>query len=168
MKLISMTDFVLEIEKEDYQVVAWKTKITAIDRIFSYANFLKQPLKLEMFVPCDEDGNVLEEPKYYKFYTGFNFIEESFFNNFFDDKDESDFILWNISCARYQQEKEKVLFKGCSVCKSEMSENVYKIRNKNFDLVSGVTYKELVLSLENFTIEKLVFYDIDLSENIKF
>ena len=28
----------------------------------NYANFLKQLLKLEMFVPCDEDGNVLEKP----------------------------------------------------------------------------------------------------------
>ena len=28
-----------------------------------YAKFLKQPLKLEMFVPCDDEGIVLEEPK---------------------------------------------------------------------------------------------------------
>ena len=31
-------------------------------QIFKYAKFLKKPLKLEMFVPCDEDGNILEEP----------------------------------------------------------------------------------------------------------
>ena len=29
--------------------------------IYNYANFLNQPLKLEMFVPCDEDGNVLAQ-----------------------------------------------------------------------------------------------------------
>ena len=35
-----------------------------IDKVWNYAQFLKQPLKLGMFVPCDEDGNVLEEPVY--------------------------------------------------------------------------------------------------------
>ena len=29
--------------------------------ICAYANFLNQPLKLEMFVPCDEKGNVIED-----------------------------------------------------------------------------------------------------------
>ena len=32
------------------------------DPIF-YAKFITQTLELGMFVPCDEDGNVLEEPK---------------------------------------------------------------------------------------------------------
>ena len=56
MKLISMTDFVLECyEKNDnYQNIA--------DDCLLYANFLKQPLTLGMFVPCDDDGDVLEIP----------------------------------------------------------------------------------------------------------
>ena len=69
MKLISMTDFVLQIEaevgKEDYQVVAWQTKIYGYDRINKYANFLKQPLTLGMFVPCNDDGNILKVPLNY-------------------------------------------------------------------------------------------------------
>ena len=60
--LIPMTDFVLrinEIEKEvDQFFDSWRMKQLRI--IENYAKFLKQPLKLEMFVPCDEDGNVLE------------------------------------------------------------------------------------------------------------
>ena len=32
--------------------------------IYNYANFLKQPLELGMFIPCDEDGNVIKS--YYK------------------------------------------------------------------------------------------------------
>lgn len=55
MKLISMTDFVLEQELnlcDDYK--------KSYGKMVKYANFLKQPLKLEMFVPCDESGNVLE------------------------------------------------------------------------------------------------------------
>ena len=53
MKLISMTQFVLE---QDLTIIENRFKIK------NYANFLNQPLKLEMFVTCDEDGNVLEEP----------------------------------------------------------------------------------------------------------
>ena len=60
MKLISMTDFVLQCNNK------WHNdKISTAEmckKITSYANFLKQPLTLGMFVPCDDDGNVLEEP----------------------------------------------------------------------------------------------------------
>lgn len=61
MKLILMTDFVLEqteLNKLD--------KISVFDfalRVKNYAQFLKKPLTLGMFVPCDDKGNVLEEPK---------------------------------------------------------------------------------------------------------
>jgi hypothetical protein len=54
MKLISMTDFVLE--QNNF-------KVFRNQQILNYANFLKQPLELWMFVPCDENGDVLEEPK---------------------------------------------------------------------------------------------------------
>ena len=52
-KLIPMLEFVSYIgnrkEHETYE------KDLAV--IYNYANFLNQPLKLEMFVPCDENGN---------------------------------------------------------------------------------------------------------------
>ena len=53
MKLKSMKDFVLEQEesKHDSETSFW--------RCLKYANFLNQPLELGMFVPCDEDGNVI-------------------------------------------------------------------------------------------------------------
>ena len=53
-KLISMTDFVLEQRLKHSE--SFKSKV------YAYANFIKKPLTLGMFVPCDEDGNVLEEP----------------------------------------------------------------------------------------------------------
>lgn len=62
IKLISMTDFVIQNEN--------MVKTTEIEmskdlyNLAQYAHFLKQPLKLGMFVPCDEDDNVLEEPVY--------------------------------------------------------------------------------------------------------
>ena len=36
------------------------------DVTYKYAKFLGQKPTLGMFVPCDEDGNVLEEPKNFK------------------------------------------------------------------------------------------------------
>jgi hypothetical protein len=69
MKLILMTDFVLTpmltlvskkvLDKlEPYQYHNYSHSMN-----IKYAKFLKQPLELWMFVPCDEGGNVLEEPE---------------------------------------------------------------------------------------------------------
>ena len=58
-KLISMVEFVKEIDHRvnTGELKEWKF----VDCIRRYANFLNQPLTLGMFVPCDEDGNVLED-----------------------------------------------------------------------------------------------------------
>ena len=63
MKLISMTDFVFE-QKNFWNGNEFEFEELGKDCV-KYANFLKQPLKLEMFFPCDEDGNVLEMPVNY-------------------------------------------------------------------------------------------------------
>lgn len=57
-KLVSMTDFVLE----QMENVMLDGTGSVCARIGNYANFLKQPLKLEMFVPCDDEGNVFDKP----------------------------------------------------------------------------------------------------------
>ena len=57
MKLISMTDFVLEQGKKPNNS---DFRQRFVVKVLNYANFLKQPLTLGMFVPCDDDGNVLE------------------------------------------------------------------------------------------------------------
>lgn len=80
-KLISMVDFCLEQRKthtgdfEDY-----------CDLICRHAKFLKHPLTIGMFVPCDLSGNVLEEKKP------------------FQDK-----------YYEYQEARERCLFKGFEV-----------------------------------------------------
>lgn len=59
MELISMTDFVLE------QSESIKSDMIGygefIDKVVNYANFLKQPLKLEMFVPCNDSEKAKEK-----------------------------------------------------------------------------------------------------------
>ena len=98
MKLISMTDFVLEqsekIKKEKYGIESYYNTMQVS---INYANFLKQPLKLEMFVPCDEDGDILHEPEDY---------EQRLPNMMTEYNDE---------VYRYKQAKSKVLFEGFKI-----------------------------------------------------
>ena len=87
-----MTDFVLSDKVKSALEYEESYKI-----IRSYANFLKQPLKLEMFVPCDEEGDILEVPTNY---------ENRLLNMMTEYNDE---------VYTYNQAKEKVLFEGFKV-----------------------------------------------------
>jgi len=62
MKLVSMTDFVLELCEDTGGSYGWAIS-QSWEITVNYAKFLKQPLELWMFVPCGEDG---EELKYCK------------------------------------------------------------------------------------------------------
>lgn len=120
MKLISMTDFVLEQEKKwNYESTGIENSIRKYkDVVFSqykYANFLKQPLKLEMFVPCDADGNVLEKPEEH-FPTGNNNLEEQIF----------------AKQKQYQKAKEKVLFEGWFI---HFEDCVFKLKDGCFSII---------------------------------
>jgi hypothetical protein len=57
-----------------------------------YSKFLKKPLEKWMFVPCDVDGDVLEEPYNYQEYLNGNNL--------------------NTLCEEYQQAKERCYFEG--------------------------------------------------------
>lgn len=90
--LQSMTDFITWVDEKR------NGNGGHYDIIIRYKNFLKQPLKLEMFIPCDENGNVLEEPKRWNDYLQF---PDSFDGN----KEWGE--LYN-----YELAKERVLFNG--------------------------------------------------------
>ena len=60
-----MTDFVvgaLGFKKSMYYEYNVNDNDKALSKIENYSKFLKQPLTLGMFVPCDLDGNLLEYP----------------------------------------------------------------------------------------------------------
>lgn len=94
-KLVRMTDFILE--SDDLQGIK------------KYAEFLRQPLTLGMFVPCDRDGKPLEEIKWIKAkqevlfegfewngeyaYDGLNYVDEEFIERGFEIED---IIDWNL------------------------------------------------------------------------
>lgn len=115
-----MTDFVIERDNNDLNE-------KVIESIFKYAQFLKQPLKLEMFVPCDDDGNVLQEPKV-RFDGGY-------------DIDEAEI---------YQQAKEKVLFEGFEYMKKASVSDCVWIKDTetrfHIDTKYGTTIEHLVKS----------------------
>jgi hypothetical protein len=58
--LLPMTDFVIEYYSHEGYADLHTLKV-----MNNYAKFLKMPLSLEMFVPTDQFGTVLKEPKNY-------------------------------------------------------------------------------------------------------
>ena len=103
--LIPMTNFVFAIKEKEPKAKNFSSfseisnyEKESYKKIINYAKFLKQPLKLEMFVPCDEDENVLGEPEIYS-----QWVRE----NFNDELENEERIN---QCKDYHQAKEKVLF----------------------------------------------------------
>jgi hypothetical protein len=135
--LITMTDFVLEqIELNNKEI---NDDTRTLDIIDNYANFLKTPLKLEMFVPCDEDGNVLITP------TEFNPI------------------YWS---EQYKKAKEKVLFDDFEV---KNHSNFKKSICTKSNIFHVFCYQDdrWVLSKGIKIIEDLARFNLELTKNFK-
>lgn len=100
MILKSMTDFVLELRETptfDTDQGDWYCmELDKLNKIRNYANFLKQPLTIGIFIPCDENGSVLEEP-----------IECDCLTQY--DKECCGMFF---KCKEYAKAKERCLFEG--------------------------------------------------------
>jgi hypothetical protein len=86
-KLLPMTDFVLNVNVQDTM------DLDAAEIYRNYAKFLKQPLTMGMFFPCDENNNPLE--MVFPLFDGTNQIE----------------------LIEYHGAKDRVLFKGFTIVK---------------------------------------------------
>lgn len=62
-KLVSMTNFILETAFGYGN--EFMTAQQFCNKVIKYAEFLKQPILIGQFVPCDLDGNILEKPNNY-------------------------------------------------------------------------------------------------------
>jgi len=155
-KLISMTDYVLEqkrptasedLNEADY----YYQECEVLQNICNYANFLKQPLELWMFVPCDENGNILEEPNHLDYKLKNQFNELVFTSQAKQNKYHSDF-------DKYQQAKDKVLFEFKDFEFEGVSDGVWYFLPKNKDL-------EPFGIIEGANVEYLIkaFDDVDLT-----
>ena len=92
-----MTDFVLQQNLDRANILSHHNVISKFKNINRYATFLKQPLELWMFVPCDEDGNVLEEPESLKGYY---------------ETDKEGMETERKLREQYQKAKERCMFEG--------------------------------------------------------
>ena len=143
MKLQKMTDFVLNINKllpkhPDQFFDSWQNR--KISLINNYANFLKQPLKLEMFVSCDEEGNLLEE--------------DLFKNN----KNVS--TLKPFERISLEKAKEKVLFEGFEIHYRDSETIILSDKNNNLIEFKTNGYIYALYEYISNTIEDaLFFYD---------
>ena len=161
-KLISMTDFVLKrAEKSILPLTIEETfkngaKIT--NEIFDYAKFLKRPIELGMFIPVDEDGEVL----YPEYVGGKEVIYDSSVQDYMMDK-----------VLEYNEAKEKVLFDGFkSISRFKITSgfeeiSILKYNNGNTQVyVTDFTQEEPKEYL-CYTIEDLIQFNLKLSDNAK-
>lgn len=136
MKLISMTDFVMQ------QNMHYANKYIAIEKlqlnILNYAMFLKQPLTLGMFVPCDLDRNVLEE----------------------DIQTEVEWYLtaeekqdYDLKRDIYQEAKDSVLFEGFVIDGQNAFTATVGNGRMNYDLKQVEAYALTIENLVNDNLE---------------
>ena len=148
-RLKSMTSFVLQQDITD---------IKQRDSIVKYANFLKQSLKLEMFVPCDndEEGDILEEPTDY---------EKRLLNMMTEYNDE---------VYTYYQAKAKVLFEGFNLNQKDFSklESIFCLTKECFQITFFTKEKGCFMdnlktnkTYEIKTIEDLIQFELELTES---
>jgi hypothetical protein len=111
---------------------------TALDRFKKcgrYANFLSQPLKLGMFIPCNDVGEILEEP-----------IAPA-------QNARSGKTHYQNQLKEYQKALDEVIFDGFEMCQNLKSyECLY---NRELNIHIPVRFK-------NKTIESLIPYKLKL------
>lgn len=132
-----MTDFVLKTKEETPYLYVSYNSFDFNKKVVSYAQFLKQPLILGMFVPCSDKGDVLEKPKsilIYQMQCGECSEDEMRINR------------------EYLEAKERVLFEGFKLC----------TRDKNTLCVENDFH--LILNHQK-NIEDIVKYNITLTKS---
>ncbi len=115
----------------------------------NFDNFLEQPLKLEMYVPCDNDEEILK-PQYI---AGKEVIYNELVEEFVMDK-----------VKEYNEAKENVLFEG--FCINGEDENIITLEFENTWIEFYKEHK--VFMCDNYVlinVEDLLNYELQLTEN---
>ena len=155
-KLISTTDFVLE-QKEYIKEVdklsffEIQIKINEFyDKVVHHTTQMKRPLEKGMFIVCDDEGNVLEEPKESNYNLGD--IHAGYFK---------------LDVDKYQQAKERILFKGF------YSTDENTVSNGEIKIIFGNLITLFIhgdngyggISKSNMIIEDLVDYNLTITDD---
>ncbi len=135
MKLISMTDFVLE-QAEKCSIHDRSGHFHILMR--DYANFLKQRLELWMFVPCDKEGRVIKCLE--------NIVE------YYVEGEQGKYFLQD---EQYKKAKERVLFENIKTVHLDQADD-YEV---TVELIKGYGF-EIDL---NGTVEEVIFAALELT-----
>jgi len=149
MKLIENTEFGLQCKSKEKE---FKTRLEYLDwyekKRNNYDNLLNQPLKLEYFVLCDDEGNVLEEPNKHEYFGGIK--KETF------------------AYQEYKRAKSKVLFDGFDVLQlnqREDNEVFLHIKIEKMYFSCWFKYGKVSEYNEEKTIEDILKLNLTLTPN---
>jgi len=160
MKLISNTSFGIICKSREKE---FKTRLEYLDWYEKVRNnldnFFVESITLGMFIPVDEDNNVLEEPKPIYSFSSFDDCEDLDYNE--------------TECETYKKAKENVIFDGFEVYKDNKKEVVLCFKSNGFDceLTYEKSNKLFRLSFSPYyqdhllTVEELIFLDLTLTNN---
>ncbi|MCT3835896.1 hypothetical protein HZQ15_18800 [Elizabethkingia anophelis] len=153
-KLIPLSDFVLKTVHTPNinEAICWEQTEERLQKIYKYTQFLKQPLALWMFVPCDQNGNILSEPQMIEKRLGF-------------DETEIDYNYAEVEV--YKKAKERVLFEGFEIEQSKSRIGFYLAE---YNCIDYSIIKNNFSSPSKYltTIEDLIIYSgLTLTETAK-
>lgn len=155
-KLTSCTDFVLEQVQERNKEPEYDS-FEFMEKVSRYASFLKKPLTLGMFVPCDLDGNVLEEPKGVKCCGGIM--------NDCDCRGELQYDPEEV--YEYQEAKDRVLFHGFEFVKKKFINSEYDYLSNGDIYIFSFWENKWQLNDLFKTVECLIKFEVVLTESAK-
>jgi len=120
----------------------------AVFNITNYADFLSKKLELWMFVACDENGNVLEEPQK------------------ISDKNWSEEQLsdWAHDCKEYQTALSKVIFEGFEI--ENIGTTTIWLENGKHNICFTDRGKVNFNGADIKTIEDLIPYNLEIKESV--
>lgn len=143
-RLIPMTSFVI-----DYYSHEGYADLQTLQLMKNYANFLRQPLSLKMFVPIDSDGEIMKEPENFQDWKEQNSKVKKVHIIFSKEQIEK-FKL-------YEKAKKKILFEGFTVAYNGYS--VVRIV-ASYDETIDISFKKDLTPQIPSDIESLTVYDV--------
>lgn len=156
LKLVPMIDFVIE-----YYSHEGYADLHTLNLMNNYANFLRLPLALNMFVPVDRSGNILKEPK------SFDSWKSLAHNQVIDEEDQAELNEYKA----YQKAKDKCLFgdfkvayNGFSVVRivASYDHNVELSFSKTENIFQGFNNVESLIRFDEIFLTKAALKKIGL------
>ena len=120
MKLISSTLFGKYCKSKEKEFSRRINYLDWYERVRNnFDNFLEQQLKLEMFVPCDEEGNVISK--------------------FYSEKENTKNLTFSQLSNQYQIAETKVLFENIPIAQAKWLVNTFSTIESLSDISNTIT-----------------------------